>query len=56
MVAMTQIPYITPALEQISIHTDADLLEEDPLLRASPDPYRDDGEYDWSQQEESRSI
>ena len=47
---MTQIPYITPALEQISIHSDANLLEEDPLLVTSPDPYLDNGDYEWSQQ------
>ena len=53
---MTQIPYITPALEQISIHSDEDLLEEDPLLVTSPEPFRDEGDYDWSQQEATRSI
>ena len=53
---MTQIPYITPVMEMISIHSDENLMDEDPFLVTSPEPFRDDGEYDWSQQEASRSI
>lgn len=45
MVAMTRIQYITPTLELLSIHFDEVVC----VLSTSPDPFEDNGDYDWGQ-------
>ena len=47
MVTMEQLPYIPPTTRIIPVHFDSLLCQ----IIASSDPYKDNGDYDWSDED-----